>query len=679
MRLTSNRWPDCTTLDSAISDIFRLEGVGKKSGQEKALALWKWFRIMTSATGGHYAYEGPKGREKLVWGPHRIFTCYGHHQCDGLSWAMVGLWRAAGYIGFDECTFGHTIAALRYRDRDGRMRFHDLDPQGRFYYWDAKHKWIGTWTVPVMRGRVYRHITAPRRLHSLRTSLRVGETIERRWENRGHIIPSGRDKAKAEKSRYYAYRPGRSDGIYAAVGEEVQTLDVPTDPGSFAGALYTGSRNAACSNAEKGKATLHPEKAGQTACFVYRLAPPYPVVEAECRATLVKSRPEDVCRLAISRDGVKWRTIYEKKDVGLEKMSVYFGKNARRKGRPDVYTAYDVLVRAEFKTAGDVRGVGLNALKLTAFRQLSKRALPNLRPGENYLRLTADRIAEGRVLELRIDYQVKGKPRNVTRHVRKFPHYFKVNVPGVSERILKNYDKDFNNGELRTSAISMRLVPAAGAPAGPASLRAGAVRARFAMASPHPADMTDRKIVKRPETDPAQTSGFFPQSRGVLDDEAAMKALIRKLKGRNARQQWLAAEDLGNYPKSIDALLEALPGANIDLTLFICKALAQIGDRKAVGPLLEKWKQTPAGAPGTRYIPDALAAIGDPGVVPQLIAPLKKCRFDYRFHIAHALGELGGPRAEKALEDLAAGDPFPGVREEAQRALKHLRAKRRKR
>ena len=29
-----NRWPDCTTLESAIRDIFRLEGVQKKSDQD---------------------------------------------------------------------------------------------------------------------------------------------------------------------------------------------------------------------------------------------------------------------------------------------------------------------------------------------------------------------------------------------------------------------------------------------------------------------------------------------------------------------------------------------------------------------------------------------------------------------------------------------------------------------
>ena len=60
-------------------------------------------------------------------------------------------------------------------------------------------------------------------------------------------------------------------------------------------------------------------------------------------------------------------------------------------------------------------------------------------------------------------------------------------------------------------------------------------------------------------------------------------------------------------------------------------------------------------------------------MVPELIAPLKRCRFDFRFHIAHALGILGGPEAEKALENLALGDPFPAVRREAQRALAALR------
>ena len=170
-----------------------------------------------------------------------------------------------------------------------------------------------------------------------------------------------------------------------------------------------------------------------------------------------------------------------------------------------------------------------------------------------------------------------------------------------------------------------------------------------------------------------ETSGFFPQSRARDDDDAAMNALVEKLRSAKVTERWLAAEDLGSYPKAVEALCQALPKADIDLTLFICKALAQIGDQKAVEPLLAKWKLGAAGAPGTRYIPDALAAIGDRRVVPALIAPLAGHRWDFRLHIAHALGILGGPEAEKALEDLAANDPLRAVREEAAEGLKQLR------
>ena len=40
-----------------MADIARIEGA--TTGQERAVALWKWFRILVSATGGGYVYEGP--------------------------------------------------------------------------------------------------------------------------------------------------------------------------------------------------------------------------------------------------------------------------------------------------------------------------------------------------------------------------------------------------------------------------------------------------------------------------------------------------------------------------------------------------------------------------------------------------------------------------------------------
>jgi HEAT repeats len=670
VRLATNGWPNCYSLKTAVNDIWRLEGVETGSGQEQALALWKWFRILVSGAGGSgsYVYEGQQGRERLVWGPHRIFTAYGHHQCDGQSWAMVALWRAAGKIAFDQCHWGHTITALRYRDVDGHYRFHDFDPQGRFYYWNPEKKRVGTWTLPAMRGRVYRHITARRKLHSLRTSLRVGETIARSWENRGHVIPATKDKLKAEKNKYYAYRPGRTDGAYAAVGEEVQTFQPGADIARYASALYQGSTNTACSVPEKNKATLHPAKPKEPSIFIYRLAPPYPVADARLEVKMLKSEPGDICRIWLSVDGKNWKKIVEQVDVGEKKLTLNIGRAARFAGLPNAYTAYGFSIKVECQTRNKIRDVGVKDLKIVVYRQLSKRALPHLRPGTNYLRLSADRIAEGLALELSIDYRVNGKPHSITRRVNSFPHYFKVDVPAIPERISKNYDTHWNDGALQMSAIRMKLLPADGVKLD-TSLATGEAGPHFEKSWPHPASMTRRKTARKLETDPGQTSGFFPQNNARLNDETLMKQLIEKLDSKKYMVRWHAAEDLGSYPQAIPALLKKLPKANIDLTMFICKALAQIKDPRAIGPLLAKWKAGQKGAPGTRYIPDTLAAIGQRRVVPQLIAALPKCRFDLRFHVARALGILGGKQARAALQDLAKNDPFKAVREEARRAL----------
>jgi len=631
-----NRWPDCTTLGSAIADIFRLEGAAEKSDQDKALAIWKWFRILVSATGGEYAYEGPPGAEILCHDPHKIFTVYGHHQCDGQSWAMVDLWRAAGYMALDECTYGHTTAALRYRDADGELRYHSFDPQRRYYHWDAQNERVATRSIPVMRGMVYRHLTAPRELHSLRTSLRIGETIERRWTNEGHVVPSGRDKRAAMRTPYYAHRPGKTDGVYASAGEEIQTLVAAAGPERLA----TGT---------------------------WRLPGPYTVAEARIRATLAKGSAGDPSRLSISRDGKAWDAVYAKESIGEESVDIPIGWEAWEGGRPNVFTAYTFSVKAE----------GLKDLSIQVHRMLNKRTLPHLRPGENVVRITADRIDPAYALEIAIAYRIDGEAIRVVRNVTRIPYAFAVHVPDVPEVVRDDYDQAWNEGRLRMESIAMRLVPRAEAAPSPPPLDEDAIARAFARSDPHPADMTRREPAERPERDVRETSGFFPQADGISRDRRALEAAIERFRTATREEKWIAAEDLGGFPDALDVLLEALPDADGDLTIFLAKAISRIRDPRAIEPLLRKWARAPGGAPGTRYIPEALAAIGDRRVVPALIAPLERCRFDYRFHIAHALGILGGPEAEAGLRDLAANDPSAPVREEAVRALGRLTSPRR--
>jgi len=671
--LVNHRWPDCTTLESAIRDIFRIEGVTRKPDQDKALALWKWFRILVSSTGGGYAYEGPRGRERIVYDPHKILTVYGHHQCDGLSWAMAPLWRAAGYMAFDECTHGHTTAALRYRDADRHWRYHSFDPQGRFYYWDPKAERVATRTVPVMTAMVYRHVTAPQRLHSLRTSLRIGEAIERRWSNGACVVPSGRP-GKPVHPKYYEFRYGRTDGIYAVAGQESQHFGPWPDPKVLRGQLAEGSANVNCTGS--GKTLYGPAEAGKPAIFIFRLPPPYVAVEAHFKATLHKARDGDVCNVYLSRDGRPWQRVFEKTRTGPEGVRIDMGRKARTSGKPNAYTAYDIRIKVEMVAAGKPGDVGMSSPSIAVRRMLNKRTLPNLMPGENVFRVAADRIAPGWALRLRLSYRLKGKVAACEHVIGRFPYYFRIDAPGVKLRTIGNYDQDFGNEAVRMLRYRMELVPTRGAKL-TRSLPAEKADAAFAKACPHPADMTKRRTPKVLEADPMQTSGFFPQSRAVLKDTDRMNALIRQLNssGDSSYKAWAAAQELGAYPESVDHLCNRLGNANIDLTLFLCKALAQIGDRRAVEPLLARWAEVPKGAPGTRYIPDALAAIGDRRVVPALVRPLKRVRFDFRFHVARALGILGGPEAAAALRDLAANDPFPAVRAEAKAALEKLKGR----
>ncbi|MCX7805494.1 MAG: hypothetical protein N3A38_09935, partial [Planctomycetota bacterium] len=102
LRIASNRWPDCFSNASAVTDIFRLEGVADRSDHEKAMALWKWFRILFCPKyGAYYWEEDETGTPRIVYDGHKIFTVYGRHYCDGTAWCMVDLWRAVGYIALD--------------------------------------------------------------------------------------------------------------------------------------------------------------------------------------------------------------------------------------------------------------------------------------------------------------------------------------------------------------------------------------------------------------------------------------------------------------------------------------------------------------------------------------------------------------------------------------------------
>ena len=674
VKVVNHRWPDCDTLQTIARDIFRIEGVDQTEveGEAKALALWKWFRILMSNSIPH-AFEGPLDTAVRQREAHKSLTVYGHHECGGLSSVMAALWRAAGYIGYKESSSGHSTVVLRYPDGDGVWRMHGFNPMGGNLWWDAANGRIGVRTCPVMQATVFR-VLDPVEDHSLRTSLLWGERLERQWDGEKIVL---RNTPPTFEQEFFKTR------VYDTVaGLEVQVLEADLTPGGYSRPLWKDSVNVACSAPAEDRAALHPAEAGKPAAFIYRLRSPYVAVEAVVEARLCKGAADDVCRLAFSTDqGKTWNPCFEKQAVGKEEVKVDIGNKLYLEKKPSVTSNYTFLVRAEFQAGQHPARTGMDGLKITVKRQLNKRCLMNLLPGENVIRVSADRLAPGTALALEVDFVVNGQAATVAKTIDQFPFYFRINVEGVSDDYLKTMKlkgAPFNalRWPLRMGSIGMRLIDAKTGQVDK-SVPAAEVEGLFKSKCPHPYDpRKDRGGTSRTNGagDEMALGGFFPQRPRAeahelsVQEKATFDGLVQRLGGGWANG---SAEALGAYPQAVEPLVKALSGANGDKTIYICKALARIGDRKAVPALLDKWeRQRVSAAPGSRYIPDALAACGDQAAVPALVKPLRTLRLDYRFHVIHALGVLGGSQAKEALAYLAENDPHYANRVLAREFLK---------
>jgi len=695
LRVRNSRWPDCYSLETIVRDIFRIEGVGDPpdATPEKAMALWTWVHMLKS-TGGSRVFEGAAfGKRRKFTGNKRTdqievrrgdkqLLVYGVHECGGMSRTMAHLWRAAGFLGYQVASRGHSTAAFRYPDhKDGIWRMHAFNPQGHSYYWDPKHNRVGTRRLPVMRGVEYRRFVPPL-THTLRTSLRTGEVVVRKWKNDGYI-------QKTKLMLRWAGEVGNNKRHFRAnvAGQEDQTLTADTDPKTFKNSLWQGADNVVCSPPKKDRAVLHPAEAGKTSSFIYRLPSAGVAIEAIVEADLVKTAGGDVCRLSFSTDlGKTWDPFYEKKEVGTESVKIELGQKRYWNKQPSITSYYNLLVKAEFKTGGAADQVGMNAFKVTVHRQFNMRCRPNLMPKENVLKISADSIRPGLALKFKIAYEVNGKPKSVTEVIAKFPHYLKIDIDGLPKDKLKNDyyltkfggSSAFNLPEhpLRMHALQVELVPLASAKLAK-SMPAEEAEPFFKKKYPNPHKRNNRMANKKkiPQYE-SQVSGFFPQVPRPKEFPTNSRAYYEWMSNHNIGGTDTGLPKIGkDVEDAVAWCIKKFPKAHHLHTVGLCNVFAHFKDKRAIPVLLAKWKKAPANSPGDRYIPDALAAIGDPSVVPALVKRIKELRMSHRVHIARALGILGGEEARKALEMMAKEDPNISVRGEAKRALEAMKKK----
>jgi len=124
---------------------------------------------------------------------------------------------------------------------------------------------------------------------------------------------------------------------------------------------------------------------------------------------------------------------------------------------------------------------------------------------------------------------------------------------------------------------------------------------------------------------------------GNIGDIKAVKPLIKSLENAN-RNAPEALVKLGDS-RAVDALIEALEDKRLENEAV--KALGNIGDIKAVKPLIKLLKN------GNYHAPEALVKLGDPSAVDPLISALQdgRCWYD----AARALGKFGDIKAVEPL------------------------------
>ena len=271
--VVSDGWPECTSLETWMHDVMRLESLEHASETSQAKAFFRWLRLFSRmATGGMIqAYEGDDGQEKYVTDAHKNLFVYGWGYCDTTSRIAEAAWtefkhdpQAAERVVLQHADGGyHTMYRLRLDERyaafDPRYGYYLIDrdsPDARILDWAEIHgnilknqgyrnrsapffeyfgveweraqliqpayyaseeAWIaaGRPRETVFGNRQYRPGT---RFHDMDFQLLPGMTIERHWDNsaRKFYVPVGKHTHKEEaflpSGRFYRVTETMLDG-----------------------------------------------------------------------------------------------------------------------------------------------------------------------------------------------------------------------------------------------------------------------------------------------------------------------------------------------------------------------------------------------------------------------------------------------------------------------------------
>jgi HEAT repeat protein len=165
---------------------------------------------------------------------------------------------------------------------------------------------------------------------------------------------------------------------------------------------------------------------------------------------------------------------------------------------------------------------------------------------------------------------------------------------------------------------------------------------------------------------------------GEMGDKRAADGLIKMLSGDPeplARAEAATALRKMLTPKAVEPLLGALNNPNVVVSSAAAAGLGELGDKRAVAPLITIVSDPKSPASTREAAAGALGTLGDRRAVQPLIATLTDPNDRLRWYAAMALGKLGNGEAVKPLCHVVISDPVPNVREAAAMSLGPLRNK----
>jgi HEAT repeat protein len=659
--VTNDRWPDATDTESFARSIFRIERTRNES--EEADALFRWMQKCTLS--GPPAYEGMSS-SRYTHDAGKIIFVHGYSTCDGLGATLAQIWRSLGRMAHRTYipARGHTIAELEYRDADAVKRWHIFDTHGHWYGRTpdghaassidlAKKPDLvplrGTWSGYRMTAAVHSWTPSASRW-SGRLSLHPQESVDLLWEAGGRCyvrpetIKSENRKVFFKEGSLFRRTVGAAHFVYRPdfAKQKLEEACLASD---------ASAKNGTVSNSAAGAASLE-----------FSFPSPYMYTAASFSARATCGADGDSVTLHLRRGGRgRWRKIAEhsRKGEGPLKADLA-GKDG---GNVAGWYAFDLKIELRSKQPG---GAALTELAVERRAQLNRRVLPHVCIGYNTFTIKAQELAGGWMPKVRIEWLGRGGEEFEGRTPSECPHSFAVF--GARRR--------HEEPPIVMRRIRIECVPAPaktlverGAKGVDESDTAERI---LALARSGRADALEA-LRRELASDDMEARYWAAHGLGELGHAAAVADLSRTLKTDPATKVRLSAANALGMLKAregVPALIEALDkkayanlgegkenqisfGWMYPVRWQAARSLAEIGDRRAVGPLISQLEKTRGS--DTDYVvflARALAALEAREAVPVL---RRKSR-------SRAAGSAGGRACLEALTKLARPDD-PDVRE----------------